>query len=282
MDSPVEFREEDVKAFLEALKTNSSYDFSEYSEKSFRRRIEKLVNDHHCTLPDLTKKVKANPSFLEKTVIDITVNTTEIFRDPKVWHEMRDEVIPHIAKNDAINIWHAGCSSGQELYSMAILLHQMGHFDKTNLYGTDLNTDMLIEAKKGIYKYRFVSEYLPNFDLVLNADTTKPKIPYSNYMEIDEIRDILRMKPFLTQKPVFQKHDLVHDKNTFGVEFDLIVCRNVLIYFNNNLQNRVFDMFWKCLKPNGFLVIGLHESIMGPSAPRFLKKGQHYRKILNE
>jgi chemotaxis protein methyltransferase CheR len=275
----MEIRDEEIREFIAALAGSSKYDFNDYSEKSFRRRMEKLVNDNHCSLADLMKKMKANPALLEKIVIDITVNTTEIFRDPKVWIELRDEIIPSFKNQDEIHVWHAGSSSGQEVYSFLMLMNELGLMEKTHSIGTDLNTDMLEEARKGVYKYRFIAEYLPNFDLVLNSDPSVPKIPYNKYMDIDEGRDTLKMKPFLTAKPTYQKHDLVKEGNNFGKQFDLILCRNVLIYFNNNLQNKVFEMFWQSLKPNGYLVIGLHESIMGPASVKFLKKNQHYRKI---
>jgi chemotaxis protein methyltransferase CheR len=103
-------------------------------------------------------------------------------------------------------------------------------------------------------------------------------VPYSKYLNIDKIRDTISVKKFLLLKPVFLKHDLVKDGNIFNVLFDLIVCRNVLIYFNNALQNKVFDLFWHCLVPGGYLVIGLHESIMGPMTAKFEKKGLLYEK----
>ena len=274
----MEIRDEEIKEFIQILTSVSSYDFSDYSEKSFKRRMEKLVNDNNCSVTEITKKIKSNPTYLEKIVRDITVNTTEIFRDPKVWHEIQREVIPYLKTLSTIRIWHAGCSSGQELYSMLMLLNENNLLEKSKIIGTDLNSEMLEEASKGIYKYRFNAEYLPNFDQVLNSDPNKEKIPYSKYMDIDQGRDIIKMKPFLVKIPEFHKHDLVNDRNNFNSEFDLIMCRNVLIYFNNNLQNKVFEMFWEGLGPNGILIIGLHESIMGPAQVKFSKKSQLYYK----
>lgn len=277
----MEIRDEEIKEFIKVLVSISSYDFSDYSEKSFRRRMEKLVNDSNTTLTDITRKIKNNSTFLEKIVRDITVNTTEIFRDPKVWLEMQKELIPKFNSLEKINIWHAGCSSGQELYSMQMFLNENKLLEKSTIIGTDLNSEMLEEASKGSYKYRFNAEYLPNFDQVLNVNPEKEKIPYLKYMDIDQGRDLLKMKPFLLSRPKFYKHDLVNDKNIFDFQFDLIVCRNVLIYFNNNLQNKVFEMFWESLKPNGILIIGLHESIMGPISSKFIKKSQLYLKKTN-
>jgi len=274
----MEIRDEEIKEFIKVLTSISTYDFSDYSEKSFKRRMEKLVNDSNCSLNDITQKIKNNKSYLEKIVRDITVNTTELFRDPKVWIEIQKEIIPKIKELKDINIWHAGCSSGQELYSMLMLLNENNLLEKATIVGTDLNTEMIDEAEKGSFKYRFNAEYLPNFDQVLNIDTEKAKIPYSKYMDIDQGRDLLKMKPFLVSKPKFFKHDLVNDKNIFDFKFDLIMCRNVLIYFNNNLQNKVFEKFWESLNDNGVLIIGLHESIMGTISSKYLKKSQLYFK----
>lgn len=274
----MEIHDEEIKEFITVLNSVSTYDFSDYSEKSFKRRMEKLVNDNNCSISEISKKIKSNSTYLEKIVRDITVNTTEIFRDPKVWHEIQHDVIPYLKTLDTIRIWHAGCSSGQELYSMMMLLNENNLLEKSKIIGTDLNTEMLDEASRGVYKYRFNAEYLPNFDKVLNTDSNKEKVPYNKYMDIDQSRDTIKIKPFLLKRPEFYKHDLVNDHNNFKMEFDLIICRNVLIYFNNNLQNKVFEMFWDSLGPQGILIIGLHESIMGPASVKFSKKGQLYYK----
>jgi chemotaxis protein methyltransferase CheR len=274
----MDIHDEEIKEFIEIFASLSTYNFSDYSEKSFRRRMEKIVNDNNCSLSDIIKKAKNNTTFLEKIVRDITVNTTELFRDPKVWLEIQKEIIPKLKELDTINLWHAGCSSGQELYSMLMFMNENGLLEKTRTIGTDINTEILEEAAKGNYKYRFNVEYLPNFDQVLNVIQEKEKIPYSKYMDIDQSKDSIKIKPFLLNKAEFLKHDLVKDKNVFGRKFDFIICRNVLIYFNNNLQNKIFDMFWDNLNEGGFLVIGLHESIMGSTSAKFIKKGQCYIK----
>ena len=273
---------EEIKEFINIVVSLSTYDFSEYSEKSLRRRLEKIVNDNNCSLTEIIKKIKKNSDFLEKIVRDITVNTTEIFRDPKVWREIEKEVIPKLKKLEKINIWHAGCSSGQELYSMLMFLNEFDLLEKTSSFGTDIISEILEEAKKGQFKYRFNAEYLPNFDQVLNYNPEKEKVPYSKYMFISQQHDTIKINPQLLSKVEFYKHDLVCDKNIFGIKFDLIMCRNVLIYFNNNLQNKIFDLFWSCLTDEGTLIIGFHESIMGPAAIKYIKKGQcYFKKPLN-
>lgn len=272
---------EEILSLIEVIKSLSKYDFSNYTDKSFRRRVEKIVSDNRITVSELVNKIKKDPIFLEKVVKDITVNTTEMLRDPHMWITLKNKILPDLAKKEKINIWHAGCSSGQEVYSMMILLSEMGLLEKTNLFGTDLNTDILEEAKKAVYKYQFNKIYFENFDAVFNTPeevAKNGKIDFEKYFTIDKNKDNIIIKDYLRNKPIYRFHDLVKDDNVFGLFFDIIMCRNVLIYFNNDLQNRVFDLFHRSLLPDGNLIIGVHESILGPFANRFDKKFNYYKK----
>jgi len=218
--------------------------------------------------------------FVEEIVRKVTVNTTEMFRDPPIWISLRGEILPKLAQKPVIRIWHAGCSTGQEVYSMIILLSEMGLLNKTELYCTDLNTDAIDVAKKGVYKYRFNLGYFDNFDKVIRNDVNNPLIirdvPYQKYFVIDDLNDKLMIHPSLLEKPVFSKHDLVKDGNIFLVNFDLIMCRNVIIYFNYGLQNKIFQLFHSSMSHDGYLMLGFHESILGPFSAKFEKKGYYY------
>lgn len=272
----------DIQFFVSALKNSSGYDFSEYSEKSLKRRLAKVLMDNKMELNQLVTEIKKNVSFAEKVVKEITVNTTELFRDPFIWQMLRFKVLPALQDNKIINIWHAGCSTGQEVYSMMILLNELGLLEKARIFGTDINSDVLDIARKGIYKYRFNIGYLDNFDKVIKENPYNYEkfndIPYSKYFEIDKVKDSMRMHPFLTEKPTYKKHDLVRDENIFFNKFDIILCRNVIIYFNYNLQNRVFNLFSNSLYQGGFLLLGMHETILGPLAASFDKKENIYVK----
>jgi chemotaxis protein methyltransferase CheR len=238
--------------------------------------------DNKMELNFLVSEIKKNVAFAEKVVKEITVNTTELFRDPFVWQMLRFKVLPALQDNKIINIWHAGCSTGQEVYSMMILLNELGLLEKARIFGTDINSDVLDVARKGIYKYRFNIGYLDNFDKVIKENPYNYEkfndIPYSKYFEIDKVKDSMRMHPFLTEKPTYKKHDLVRDENIFFNKFDIILCRNVIIYFNYNLQNRVFNLFSNSLYQGGFLLLGMHETILGPLAASFDKKENIYIK----
>jgi chemotaxis protein methyltransferase CheR len=282
MQDSMEIEDHDIEQFTEVLKSLSDYDLSDYSSKSLKRRLAKVLLDNHSTMPALIKKMSHDRAFLEKVIKEITVNTTELFRDPPIWHMLRFDILPRYREQEVINIWHAGCSTGQEVYSMLILLDDLGLFNRTNLHATDLNDDVLEIARKGIYQYRFNIGYLDNFDKVirenpLNKDGHR-EISYARYFDIDHVRDLIIFRPFLLEKPVFRKMDLVNELNPFPVQFDIIMCRNVIIYFNFNLQNRVFKLFHENLSKGGHLILGVHESIMGPLAPLFEKNNQVYIK----
>jgi chemotaxis protein methyltransferase CheR len=273
---------EDIQRFINAIKMSSTYDFRDYSERSFKRRAEKLLVDNGMDINQLILKVTKDKEFLEKIVRDITVNTTELFRDPDMWITLRHQILPKFKKNKSIFIWHSGCSSGQEIYSMLILLKELDMFDQAKVFATDINSKILEQAKKGEYKYRFNLGYLDNFDKVIKENPynfeDKKDVPYEKYFDIDKSKDTITMKQFLREKIVFRKHDLVNDGNIFYSKFDIILCRNVIIYFNNELQTKVINLYSNSLYRDGYLVLGAHESILGPVANNFEKTKGFYKK----
>jgi chemotaxis protein methyltransferase CheR len=195
---------------------------------------------------------------------------------------MKLELLPALSEQPTIRIWHPGCSTGQEIYSMMIVLDGLGLLEKSEIYGSDLHMEVIETARQGRYKYRFNQSYLENFDRVmLNGEGTfswEHRKYWKKYFHIDEANDTIQMKEFLREKPVYKKLDLVKDTNLFLVNFDLIVCRNVIIYFNAELQNRVFELFHSNLKDHGSLLLGVHESIMGSYSKKFMRKDPFYHK----
>jgi len=228
--------------------------------------------------------MKNDGDFIDKILRKITVHTTELFRDPLIWMKIKNKLLPSLSHQDNIRIWHPGCSTGQEVYSMMMVLDDLELLEKTEIYGSDLHKEVIDTARQGRYKYRFNQSYLENFNRVmLNGDGTfswKQKKYWKKYFHIDEASDTIQMKDFLRQKPVYKKLDLVKDSNLFLVNFDLIVCRNVIIYFNAELQNRVFELFHKNLNEHGSLLLGVHESIMGSYSKKFIRKDPFYNKAL--
>jgi chemotaxis protein methyltransferase CheR len=275
-----EIDENEIKIFIDKIKQISDYDFSDYSDKSLKRRLQKILFDNELEFKEFCDKIEHDNLFLEKIVKNITVNTTELFRDPHVWISLRYEILPLFLNQPLITIWHAGCSTGQEVYSMLILLNEINLLEKSKLYATDLNSDVLEHAKSGIYDYRFNLNYLDNFDKVIkqNRKGKNSDVDYSKYFSIDEKNDRIKMHTFLTEKPVFRKLDLVRGINPFPVKYDLIICRNVIIYFNYELQNKVFRLFYDNLKNGGCLILGVHETMLGQVSLYFEKKFQGYFK----
>jgi chemotaxis protein methyltransferase CheR len=274
--------EEDIQLFNYVLKNNSEYDFSNYSDKSLKRRITKILMDNKMDMKMLVKKIKESSEFVENIVQRITVNTSELFRDPEVWQDIKHRILPKYKNRNLINIWHAGCSFGQEVYSMLITLNELGLFDKARVYASDLNIEALDKAKKGKYKYRFNIGYLDNFDKAIKENPMDFEeyndVPYSKYFQINQKDDSIVMNDFLREKPVFKKQDLVKDQNIFHVKFDIILCRNVIIYFNYHLQNHLFRFFVKNLFEGGHLILGKQETLRGHASTYFEKFAHAYIK----
>ena len=145
----------DIQLFQETIRTNSDYDFSQYSNTSLRRRLTRILLELDLEMAELAGRMKNDPNFLESIVKKLTVHTTELFRDPDIWRKIKTELLPTFADQSTIRIWHPGCSTGQEVYSMMMLLDSVDLLDKTEIYGSDLNPDVLEKARQGNYKYLF-------------------------------------------------------------------------------------------------------------------------------
>lgn len=201
---------------------------------------------------DLKYAVTNDKKFVAHFIQEITVNVTEMFRDPQFYKKLNDKVLPVLASYPSIKIWHAGCSTGEEVYSLAILLHEMDLLKRVRIYATDINTLALEKARKGIIDVRLVKEYTRNY---IKAGG---KSDFSSYYTARYDNAIIHRH--LRERVVFSQHNLVAD-SVFN-EFQLICCRNVLIYFNSFLQNRVLQLFYNSLSPLGYLALGIKESLL--------------------
>jgi len=283
MISPeTEIKKKDITNFLDVIKARSDYDFSNYSLKSLQKRLRKILSDNKFTMTELIIAIRNDRDFIENVVNSLTVISTELFRDPSVWRVIRNDILPRYLNQEVIRIWHPGCSTGQEVYSMMIILSEHGVLQKSEIYASDININALRQAKKGKYNYRSNHLYLENFDTIFNTEDTltEKKIPHDKYFIIDKVNDYIQMKTFLTEKPHYKKIDMVKAENLFNIRFDLIICRNVFIYFNYDLQNKLFNLFYNNLNSNGCLVLGLHETIPDPYLSHFKKQdGFYYKRI---
>ncbi|HTH55727.1 MAG TPA: protein-glutamate O-methyltransferase CheR [Cyclobacteriaceae bacterium] len=264
----------DLKRITELIHSKYGYDFRNYAMSSFKRRILRIIELKSLTIDTLVKRLNDSPSFINEFLDELTVNVTEMFRDPSFWRIMRDEIIPGILLNHkSFNIWHAGCSSGEEVLSMAILLKEMGIHNDVSLYATDLDVNVLERAKSASYPAK-------NMDLnEKNYIRFEGKWSLRDYYKEENGR--VTFDKNLFNNVTFRKHDLVTG-DIFN-KFDLILCRNVMIYFNQTLQNEVLKKFHESLFKYGYLAIGSKESLIWCDvANRFLVANNEekvYKKI---
>ena len=249
---------------LDLLKDKYHYNFSGNAIATFERRIQNAVKESGFqTISELTQKLKTTPSYLQNFISSITVNVTEMFREPSCWKYVRSTVIPNLLKeNESINIWHAGCSSGEEVFSTAIILQELGIAHKVQILATDIDLNILNVAKSGMIKKSNFDLYNKNY--ILSGGN---KSSLSFYTTFEDTHYTLH--PEILKKTVFQQHNLT-SKNTIG-KFDLIFCRNVLIYFENALQNHLLQTFYNSANENARLIIGMNELLIClENSPLFL------------
>ena len=260
-------KDEDVHILLNDLLETYGYDFTEYSKASLKRRIQRLFTlDKFPSFAELRYRVKTDEDYLKRFVEEITVNVTEMFRDPSFYVDLRNDVLPVLATYPLIRIWHAGCSTGEEVYSMAILLKEANLLHKSLLYATDINPDVLEKAKDGIFPLSQMKQYSENY--ILGGG----KNNFSDYYTSRYDRAMFDKS--LSGKMIFATHNLVSDRS-FN-EFQLILCRNVMIYFDKELQDRVLQLFDQSLEQLGFLALGSKETL------RFSSISSSYTKVSKE
>jgi len=242
----------DIQDLLEAVYQKYGYDFREYSQAHLKRRImNRMALSGISDISLLRLKILNEESFASTLLQDLSINVTEMFRDPGFYKSLRENVIPVLKTYPFLKIWHAGCSTGEEAYSMAIILQEEGLFDRATIYATDFNQNVLNSAKTGIFTNRMIKEYTANYQL------SGGKESFSNYYNSDENNVI--MDQSLKKNIVWANHNLVTD--SVFAEVNLILCRNVLIYFDRKLQNSVQSLFHKSLMSGGILCLGTKESL---------------------
>lgn len=247
-----EAEEVEYKLLLEAINLKYGYDFRGYAAGSLARRMKALLAKFR--LPDfsqLMQRLLKEPDFFRTILPHMTVGTSEMFRDPQFYKSVRAEIIPALRTFASLNVWIAGCSTGQEAYSVAIMLHEEGLLDRTVIFATDVNPAALKAAREGIFAADTIQQYTRNY---VESGGTKA---FSEYYTADY--GYVRMASNLKDNMVFSEHNL----GTDGVfsEMNLVMCRNVLIYFDKDLQNRVLNLFRESLRFRGFLCLGSKENL---------------------
>lgn len=228
------------------------YDFTSYSRASLKRRLDRIYTlDKFSSFAEFCNKVKSDETYFKRFVEEITVNVTEMFRDPSFYTALRTEIIPKLGTYPHIRIWHAGCSTGEEVYSMAILLKEANLLSRSIIYATDINPDVLEKARAGTFSLANMKQYSENYI------ASGGREDFSSYYRVNHIG--AKFNEELARQMVFSVHNLVSD-SSFN-EFHLIICRNVLIYFDKRLQERVFLLFDKSMGYLSYLALGSKETI---------------------
>lgn len=257
---------------IDFIKNIHGFDFSDYSPASLKRRVTRIMQLQKLSLFDLRTLLTNDHDYFESFLIEITVNVTEMFRDPSFYRSVKENIIPYLRSYQRIKVWNAGCSTGEEAYSFAILFSDEELYDRSFFYGTDINNDVLDFAKNGIYDLQKMKQFSENYQKTGAIHTLSDY--YTARYEAASINHSLK------KNLLFSAHNLASD-GVFN-EFQLISCRNVLIYFNTDLQQKVIELFYNSLANFGFLCLGAKETLRSTETGRFKvidKKNNIYQKI---
>nr|WP_320016818.1 protein-glutamate O-methyltransferase CheR [uncultured Desulfobacter sp.] len=252
----------EINLLFEALKQRYGYDFKDYSFETARRRVlQQVALMELDSINSLQRLILNNSDAADGLVKALSINVTEMFRDPEFFLILRNRIMPRLTGRDHLKIWHAGCASGEEVYSMAILLKEEGLYEQTTIYGTDFNGPILDTAKAGIIPMGQMKKNIYNYQ---GGGGSRDFADYYHARYEGVV-----LSSALKKNIVFSLHDLARD-DAFGT-FEMIICRNVLIYFNHRLKDRVFKLFKDSLGTGGYLCLGSHESIPAGRFNKYFK-----------
>jgi chemotaxis protein methyltransferase CheR len=265
--------DEQVEILLSDLLEHHGYDFTGYSRASLKRRIIRLYGlDKAVSFAEFRYRIINDTPYFKRFVEQITVNVTEMFRDPSFFKTLREDVLPTLGTYPFIRIWLAGCSTGEEAYSISIILKELNLLHKSLIYATDLNPVVLEKARQGMFSMSQMKQYSENY---ISAGGMKD---FSSYYTANY--SLAKFNEELKSKMIFSTHNLVSD-HSFN-EFQLILCRNVLIYFDRELQHQVLDLFNESLEELGYLALGTKETVDFSNIAKYYKRvpaNKIWRKI---
>lgn len=266
----------EIRLLIEAINEVYDYDFSQYAMASFHRRILQFVKNSKLeSISHLLANILHDRSTFASLLNSISVTTSEMFRDPTIFKFIRESIIPYLKTFPHIRIWHAACANGEEVISLAILLKEEGIYNRCSIYATDFNEKALKNAQKGIYPIKALKEYSQNYH------KSGGKATLSNYYHAKY--DFAMFDKSLLKNVTFSNHNLISD--SVFIEPQFILCRNAMIYFNRNLQNRVLTLFDDSLVNGGILCLGSKESLQFSSIEKSYKSLNNnykiYRKDVN-
>lgn len=270
----IELEEIELQLLLEGIYRHYGLDFRDYAAASLKRRIHETMREENTrTVSAYQEKVLHDPACMDRLMLALSINVTAMFRDPSFYLTFRQKVVPLLRTYPFVRIWHAGCATGEEVYSLAILLQEENLYPKCRIYATDMNKEVLRQAREGIFPLSAMKEYTANY---MQAGG---KRFFSDYYTAQYGSVIFR--PSLIENVVFSEHNLATD-SSFN-EFQVVLCRNVMIYFNKTLQSRVHNLIYDSLSMFGVFGIGNKESLRFTSRESFYEeldtKDKLYRKV---
>ena len=247
-----EISDEELQSLTAAIKTRYGIDFTNYETKSLKRGIARLISKYNLgSLVGLWSKTLKDREFFLSCIDDLLVNLTEMFRNPEIWIKIKTDLLEKIKLNPSIKVWHAGCSTGEEIYTMAIVLTHSRLYSKAEITATDLSSQAMAKAMAGVYPQLLWKKYLSSFRQYFPDG--KPE----DYFKLEG--EEIKINDSLKKNVTFQRHNLVQDR--MAKKFDIIFCRNVMIYFDEVLKMKVLNLFYSCLEPEGYLIIGYYDML---------------------
>lgn len=251
-DDDLQLSDREIETLVHDIHQLYGYDFTNYSRSSFTRRVNRLFNaDHFLNFADFRARLKTDSNYFTRFLSQITINVTEMFRDAGFYRTLRDEVLPALSNLKEIRIWHAGCSTGEEVYSMAILLHEAALLTKSRLFATDINPAVLSNAGRGMFPLACMGQYESNYK------QAGGQADFKSYYKVGGSNAYFNTA--LGLKTTVSTYDLA-DCTPFD-EFDIIFCRNVLIYFEKPLQLQILGLLSESTSAEGFLALGSKETL---------------------
>ena len=246
-----EITDQELEALTSAIKNRYGIDFTNYERKSLKRGFTRLMRKNNIdSLLDLWRIILKDQQFFKNCIDDLTVNLTELFRNPEIWEAM-EHVLMTLESKSQIKIWHAGCATGEEVYSMAMVAENSGFLHKIDSLGTDISSVALKRAQKGIYPKDLLTKY---------EKSLRKYLPSGNITDMFYLQNgNAEVKKNLSKVVEFRNHNLVSD--SMNKKFDIVFCRNVLIYFDDVLKMKVLKKLLSTLNPDGFLVLGYYDML---------------------
>lgn len=256
----IELSDEELTSVTTAIKNRCGIDFTNYERKSLKRGISRLIMKNKLgSVLGLWQKILHDREYFMSCIDDLTVNLTELFRNPDIWKKMQDSVLEELKSNSSLSMWHAGCSTGEEVYTMAIVLQDKRLLWKSRALATDLSSSAIAKAKEGRYPSILISKYSKSFQKYLH------NAQIENFFKKDNEEWIVNSE--LKNHVEFKEHNLVQEG--MHRKFDIVFCRNVMIYFDDTLKNKVIKLFYDSLRPKGFFVIGYYDMLTDESKELF-------------